>query len=302
VAAARLADAFAVAPTCHSPPQPLTRRAAPLARTSRLALVEETKITIKKPPGSAEPDAASAAASGESSGTKVTVRVRSPSERAAAAAAPAAAATDNDDEDDMEVKVAVKAPAKIVAPPPPPPTGPKLTEAEQLLLAATQRANCSQVLEALQDGANPNVRDPKGRTPLHFVAGVGLAPASMLLIHFGAQVDARDEDGLTPLHMAAGYANAQTLRVLVSAGADPTLTAKVQGTAKEVVCALGDYQLSEFIKTRNRFKKKDEKLEKLKSCMDVLEDPEAVREEADWDEMLVEVMKAIGGPDDSNVM
>ena len=52
----------------------------------------------------------------------------------------------------------------------------------------------------------------KGRTPLHFMAGVGLAPACVLLIHYGAQVDTRDNDGLTPMHMAAGYANAQTLK------------------------------------------------------------------------------------------
>jgi len=48
------------------------------------------------------------------------------------------------------------------------------------------------VLEALLDGANPNIRDPNGRTGLHFMAGVGLAPACVLLIHFGADVDALD--------------------------------------------------------------------------------------------------------------
>jgi len=42
-----------------------------------------------------------------------------------------------------------------------------------------------------------------------------------------------------------------------------------------------------------RFKKKDEKLEKLRACMDVLDDTEAVKEEADWDAMLTEVLKAI---------
>jgi ankyrin repeat protein len=113
----------------------------------------------------------------------------------------------------------------------------------------------------------------------------------MLLIHFGAQLDIRDEAGLTPMHMAAGYANAQTLRVLVAAGADTNLKGDVQGTPFEIVCALGDYQLTQV--AGNRFKKKDDKLEKLKSCMDVLDDPEAAREEADWDAMLTEVLKAI---------
>ena len=43
----------------------------------------------------------------------------------------------------------------------------------------------------------------------------------------------------------------------------------------------------------HRFKKKDEKLDKLKACMDVLDDTEAAKAEAVWDDMLTEVMKAI---------
>jgi len=240
----------------------------------------KTKITVRPP----------AAASGSDGKTKVTVRVRSPSERAAAV--PAVAASPATGDDDGSTKITVKAPVK--AAPPPSPLGPKLSPSEQLLLDATQKANCSQMLAALEEGANPNVRDPNGRTPLHFMSGVGLAPGAALLIHFGAQVDALDNGGLTPLHMAAGYANAQTLRVLVTAGADTTIESE-QGTAEAVVCSLGDYQLSQMSNRKGleKLKKKDEKLEKLKACMDVLLDPEKVREEEDWDTTMTEVLKAI---------
>eukprot|EP00966_Prymnesium_polylepis_P262712 6068118-Prymnesium_polylepis.1 len=147
-----------------------------------------------------------------------------------------------------------------------------------MLLNATQSANSSGVLEALQAGANPNVRDPKGRTPLHFMAGVGLAPAVVLLVHYGAQLDAQDADGLTPLHMAAGYANARTLRVLVAAGADIELTGESQGTPFEVVKSLGEYEWSQVYASGKKMgKKKDEKLQKLKQCVDILLDPEQVR-------------------------
>jgi len=201
-------------------------------------------------------------------------------------------------DDDTTTTVTVKAPVRA---PPPPPSGPVLSQSEQDLLEATQRANCTKVLEALQAGANPNVRDPKGRTPLHFMAGVGLAPAAALLIHYGAQVDARDVDGLTPLHMASGYANSQTLRVLVAAGADTNLTANAQGTPFEVVCKLGDYQFRQVYEERNkpqnRFKKKDEKMEELKACLDVLDDPEKVRAEESWDDIMTGVLKAIASND-----
>ena len=130
---------------------------------------------------------------------------------------------------------------------------------------------------------------PKGRTPLHFVAGLGLAPAAVILIHFGAQVDVRDADNLTPMHMASGYANAQTLRVLVAAGADHQVVGNNQGTPTEVVIALGDYQLTQWFNRTGaeKLKKKDEKLEKLKACLDVLDNIEEVRNEEKWDDIKV---------------
>lgn len=273
------------------------------SRTAVIAMEESTtptasKITIRKP--------GEAKAADSSGGTKVSVRVRSPEERKAAqaatdAAAPADAAAATDDSS-MKVSVKVKAPAAKkeetikggyeIA---------KLSEADKLLLEGTQKANCTTMIRALQDGANPNTQDPNGRTPLHFVAGLGLAPAAVILIHFGAQLEARDKDGLTPMHMASGYANAQVLRVLVQAGASTDVVGKQQGKPVEVVVALGDYQLSQF---RNRtgadkLKKKDDKLEKLKSCLDVLDNVEDVRSEQTWEEIVEEVMICIS-PDAGN--
>jgi len=192
----------------------------------------------------------------------------------------------------MTTSIKVNKPVPKAAPPP----KPARPVEEELLLNATQSANCTQILEALQAGANPNVRDPKGRTPLHFMAGVGLAPACVLLIHFGAQIDAQDADGLTPLHMAAGYANARTLRILVASGADVELTGSGQGTPLEVVKNLGEYQYNSVFgekKKKELFKKKDEKLQKLKQCVDILIEPEQVRADNTWEDLLQETLKVI---------
>ena len=193
-----------------------------------------------------------------------------PSPAAAAPPAPAAAAAST-----MTTTVKVNTPTAAPAAPAAP-AGPKRTPAEEELLAGTQGANMTRVLTALQDGANPNICDPKGRSPLHFSAGVGLAPAVLLLIHFGADMNARDAEGLTPLHMAAGYANPETMKLLIAAGADTTLVGEKQGTALSVVQSLGQYQWEKFYKEekkglQDRFKKKDEKLEKLRKCMDAFE-------------------------------
>ena len=55
----------------------------------------------------------------------------------------------------------------------------------------------------LAHGADPNVRDAMGRTPLHLVATRGTGRAAIrALIDAGADADARDNDGRTPLDLA----------------------------------------------------------------------------------------------------
>ena len=51
---------------------------------------------------------------------------------------------------------------------------------------------------------NVNLTEPiKGRTALHWSAGIGIAPIIELLISKGAKHDVRDKIGSTPLHHAA---------------------------------------------------------------------------------------------------
>lgn len=249
-------------------------------------------------------------AEAEAPKVKVKVRVRSKKERTAAAAdyAPPAAAEDDATAVTINVKEADKASFAPVEQPKGPTVmgseGEKLTDDEEALLAAVQKANSSRVLTALQTGVNPNIRDPKGRTPLHFVAGVGLAPAAMLLLHFGAEPNVRDEEMLTPLHMASGYTNPQTVKVLLAGGADPTLEGS-QGKPMDVAIALGNFQLTQFMErtgVEKVTKKKDEKLEQLKEIVGALEDPEKTVAEFDWDEELVEVLKTIAQEDEAGSM
>jgi len=275
-----LLDSSSAVAVPHAPTRPQSRRLHRLpvmAADGDSSSDSSVKISIK--PRSAVSETAV-------EGGQVSVKVRPASERAAAAAA--------DSDTDMTTTIKVtKAPQAATAP-----KAPEVlrSPAEEMLLNGTQAANVSRILEALKAGANPNICDPKGRTPLHFMAGVGLAPAMVLLIHFGAQLNVRDNDGLTPLHMAAGYANARSLRVLIAAGADPNIAASSQGRPLEVVKQMGEYQWDQVYgenkKKRELFKpKKDEKLEKLKACVTTLSDPEKVREEEDWDDLVLGALR-----------
>ena len=55
----------------------------------------------------------------------------------------------------------------------------------------------------LENGADPNVTDDKGQTPLHFIAQKGIGKNQMqLLLEHGADLNIRDDAGQTPLDYA----------------------------------------------------------------------------------------------------
>lgn len=283
------ASCFYVPPLLRRPPA--VRLVMDEADAPAADAAPATKITVRKPGG----DGGDASAAAAPSATKVKVRVRSKSEKKAS---PPPAAAVEMEEPETTITVNVKAAPKKEKPPDDGKKIPELTVEENLLMEGTQRANITLILDALQQGANPNIQDPNGRTPLHFVAGLGLAPAVALLIHFGAQVNIRDNDDLTPIHMASGYTNAQTLRILVGAGADIDIAGKTQGKPLEVITSLGEYQLKQFMNrsgTERFTKKKDDKLEQLKECLDVLCNQEEILKEAQepgyWDEIMTDVLK-----------
>ena len=75
--------------------------------------------------------------------------------------------------------------------------------------------------ELLDNGANANVENIRGETPLHLVSrgqydSVGVV---QLLLERGANVDAQDKTHITPLHLASYYGKLEIVRVLLDHGA-----------------------------------------------------------------------------------
>ena len=84
-----------------------------------------------------------------------------------------------------------------------------------------RRALVSMLLDA---GADPNIRDSDGYNTLHDAVRYGLpAPIVSMLLDAGADPGAitYDEDAWTPLHMAAVGEDPAKVTTLVHAGADP---------------------------------------------------------------------------------
>lgn len=66
-----------------------------------------------------------------------------------------------------------------------------------------QRGLTNGITCLLANGADPNVTDDKGQTPLHFIAQKGVGKNQVeLLIEHGADLNARDDAGQTPLDYA----------------------------------------------------------------------------------------------------
>lgn len=73
--------------------------------------------------------------------------------------------------------------------------------------------------DLLSKGANPNVKDNRGRTPLHHAAFYGYAENVEALLAAGADANARDYEGWTPLNAAnSGRNDSRVVKMLRAAG------------------------------------------------------------------------------------
>ena len=81
------------------------------------------------------------------------------------------------------------------------------------------------VKDAVEAGADFDVRDGLGETPLHWVARNSKNPKEIMRVVFKYVDDpnVRDDAGKTPLHLAAEFGNSPAAEVLLKEGADPCL-------------------------------------------------------------------------------
>ena len=85
----------------------------------------------------------------------------------------------------------------------------------------------------LQEGANPNIADKNGVTPLIAAVRMGYIEGVQALIAGGAQVDIANNIGETPLIWAVHSRNVELLEVLLAAGADPDRTDNAGRSARD---------------------------------------------------------------------
>ena len=96
-----------------------------------------------------------------------------------------------------------------------------LTSGETGLHIVVQRRDATWIKFLAQHGANPNIRDKNGITPLISAVRLGFNEGVEALIGVGADVDVGNATGETPLISAVHRRDASLMRILLEAGADP---------------------------------------------------------------------------------
>lgn len=75
----------------------------------------------------------------------------------------------------------------------------------------------------LKQGANPNITNSLGETPLHQAADNSQEKFARLLLEYKADPNAQQNDGDTPLHHAAFRGDAKMLSLLMEYSGNPNL-------------------------------------------------------------------------------
>ncbi len=100
---------------------------------------------------------------------------------------------------------------------------------ETALHIVTERRDSTWLGYLLGKGANPNLADKKGVTPLMLATQLGWMDGADLLIKLKAQVDATNRSGETALIRAVQLRNAEMVKLLLKAGANPDKQDTVAG-------------------------------------------------------------------------
>lgn len=96
-----------------------------------------------------------------------------------------------------------------------------VTSGETALHVVTTRRDTTWMSFLLGKGANPNLKDVRGRTPLVIASDMGFVEGVQLLVSKNARVDEPNDAGETPLIAAVHRRQTEMMRILLKAGANP---------------------------------------------------------------------------------
>ncbi len=92
----------------------------------------------------------------------------------------------------------------------------------------------------LQRGADPNIRNKKGVTPLQLATALGFTEGVEALIKGGANINVADQTGETPLITAIHARSVPLVRMFLDKGADPDRADNSGRSARDYMMLIGN--------------------------------------------------------------
>ncbi len=128
-----------------------------------------------------------------------------------------------------------------------------------VVMLATQN-NCLDVVSYLVKdcGADVNLSDARGYTPLHYASQEGLLEMTDLLLRFGANPALADTNGVTPLHWAVYLKSLPLVEMLVEAGANVDAKNAAGATPMKIAKLSGQEDIVNFLLSKNALDQDDE--------------------------------------------
>lgn len=121
----------------------------------------------------------------------------------------------------------------------------ELTSGDTALHIVAARRDAQWIRFLAANGANPNIANKDGVTPLMISTRLGHLEGVAALLEAGAQVDPQSSTGETPLIFAVHRRDVPLVRVLLANGADPDRTDNSGRSARDYVALIGERRLSE---------------------------------------------------------
>lgn len=114
-----------------------------------------------------------------------------------------------------------------------------ISSGETALHIVTQRRDPLWLRFLLSKGANPNIADKNGTTPLQLAAQLGFTEGVEILAERGAEVDVPDSTGETPLISAVHRRDTGLVRLLIAKGASADRADNSGRTARDYARLMG---------------------------------------------------------------
>ncbi|MCW3846814.1 ankyrin repeat domain-containing protein [Sphingomonas sp. LB-2] len=100
---------------------------------------------------------------------------------------------------------------------------------EGALHIVVRQADSTWLRYLIQKGANPNIQDGRGNTPMMLAVETGFVEGVQILIRYGANVNLPNSSGETPLIRAVQLRKLEMVRTLLEGGADPDRPDHISG-------------------------------------------------------------------------